>query len=156
MSSPVQPIHLAPAAAISTEVGRWVVVSLPQHTLQVKQDGALVKQITAFATGRLGHLTPVLDHVPIDPNMRYRMHHSGAYNGAPMPFSLFFYEGCAFHEGNPLVESHGCVHLGAADAEWLFGWVAHYPVNVQIQGPQRSGSHPGLGPNIAPHASTEK
>lgn len=129
----------------ATGSGRWIVVSLPNHTIQVKQDGDLVKEITNFATGRIGHLTPVLKEVPIDPNMRFVMHHSSAYNGAAMPYSLFFYEGCAFHEGNPAVESHGCVHLDAEDAKWLFDWVGKNAVNVQIQGPQRSGPHPGLG-----------
>ena len=149
MSSPA--LNTTPAASTlaSTDTGRWVVVSLPHHTVQVKRDGAVVKQITSFSTGRLGHLTPVLNHVPIDPHMRYKMHHSGAYDNAPMPWSLFFYEGCAFHQGDPHVESHGCVHLGAPDAEWLFDWVAAHAVNVQIQGPQCTGPHPGLGPQAS-------
>lgn len=139
----------------ATNTGRWIVVSLPKHTVDVKQDGNVVKEITSFATGRLGHLTPVVNDAPIPLNMRFPMHHSSAYNGAPMPFSLFFYDGCAFHEGNPAVESHGCVHLGAADAQWLFNWAGQNPVNVQVQGPQCSGPNPGLGPHPAAHATPQ-
>ncbi len=140
----------------ATTSGRWVVVSLPDHTIKVKQDGALIKEITSFATGRLGHLTPVLNDVPIDPNRRYTMHHSSAYNNAPMPWSLLFYGGCAFHEGDPAIESHGCVHLLGTDAKWLFDWVGKSTVHVQVQGPQRTGSHPGLGPHISAHTTDEE
>ncbi len=61
-----------------------------------------------------------------------------------MPFALFFYGDCAFHQGNPSVESHGCIHLPHAEAAWLFDWVGNNPVNVQVQGPHRPGPHPGL------------
>jgi len=43
---------------ISTDAGRWIVVSLPKHVISAKDNGNLVKGITAFATGRQGHLLP--------------------------------------------------------------------------------------------------
>jgi lipoprotein-anchoring transpeptidase ErfK/SrfK len=122
--------------------GRWVEVSLPQHTIKVLEDGAVVKSIGHFATGREGHLTPLEKDVKIDPERRFRTHTSSLYKNvksgkpAEMPFSLFFDGGCAFHQGDPNVESHGCIHLSASDAEWLFNWVGSHEVHVRIAGPQ--------------------
>jgi len=39
---------------------------------------------------------------------------------APMPYSVFFYPGDAFHAGNPATASNGCVHLGMAAAQRFF------------------------------------
>ncbi|MFC0431703.1 L,D-transpeptidase [Kutzneria buriramensis] len=38
-------------------------------------------------------------------------HRSTIFNNAPMPYSVFFNGGDAFHEGSLSVPSHGCVHL---------------------------------------------
>ena len=35
---------------------------------------------------------------------------------APMPYSVFFNGGIAFHQGSVRVTSHGCVHLTATAA----------------------------------------
>ena len=70
------------------------------------------------------------------------MHYSHTYkdshgNPAAMPFALFFAggSGCAFHAGDPNLESHGCIHLKSADAEWLFNWAGKHDVDLQILGP---------------------
>jgi hypothetical protein len=39
---------------------------------------------------------------------------------APMPYSVFFYPGDAFHAGNPATASNGCVHLSMAAARRFF------------------------------------
>jgi lipoprotein-anchoring transpeptidase ErfK/SrfK len=39
---------------------------------------------------------------------------------APMPYSVFFYPGDAFHAGNPATASNGCVHLSTAAAQRFF------------------------------------
>jgi hypothetical protein len=39
---------------------------------------------------------------------------------APMPYSVFFYPGDAFHAGNPGIASNGCVHLSMAAAQRFF------------------------------------
>nr|WP_290367908.1 L,D-transpeptidase [Spelaeibacter cavernicola] len=44
---------------------------------------------------------------------------STAYN-APMPYSVFFNGGIAFHEGSLSDLSHGCVHLSHAAAVTFF------------------------------------
>jgi hypothetical protein len=47
-------------------------------------------------------------------------HLSSVYNDAPMPYSVFFNGGIAFHEGSVQVTSHGCVHLSATAARTFF------------------------------------
>jgi hypothetical protein len=39
---------------------------------------------------------------------------------APMPYSVFFYPGDAFHAGNPATASNGCVHLSMAAAQRFY------------------------------------
>lgn len=39
---------------------------------------------------------------------------------APMPYSVFFYPGDAFHADNPAIASNGCIHLNAAAAQRFF------------------------------------
>jgi len=39
---------------------------------------------------------------------------------APMPYSVFFYPGDAFHAGSTRVYSNGCVHLSSASARRFF------------------------------------
>jgi hypothetical protein len=39
---------------------------------------------------------------------------------APMPYSVFFYPGDAFHADNPATASNGCIHLSSAAARRFF------------------------------------
>lgn len=128
-------------SAQQTGHGRWVIVSLPKHDITVQNDGTVVKEIKDFSTGRQGHLTPLVNNAQIDPNRRFRTHTSSLYkdkagHSASMPFALFFSGACAFHAGDPHVESHGCIHLKPEDAEWLFDWVGNNEVHVQVLGPK--------------------
>ena len=47
-------------------------------------------------------------------------HLSKEFNNAPMPYSVFFYPGDAFHGGNPNAASNGCVHLNVGAAQRFF------------------------------------
>lgn len=47
-------------------------------------------------------------------------HRSSLFNGAPMPYSVFFNGGIAFHEGSLDSQSHGCVRLTNAAARTFF------------------------------------
>ncbi len=47
-------------------------------------------------------------------------HRSSTYNNAPMPYSVFFNGGIAFHEGDVQEQSHGCVHLSHEAAKTFF------------------------------------
>src|SRR5258708_1233364 len=113
-----------------TAAGRWIDVSLPAHEIRISINGTTIRTLANFSTGREGHLTPLVQNGEIDPHRRFREHRSsiykdGAGHSAEMPFALFFQEGCAFHCGDPKVESHGCIHLARPDAEWLFNWVGN-------------------------------
>ena len=71
----------------------------------------------AITSGRPGFRTPPgmfhVQYKDID-------HKSRAFNNAPMPYSVFFYSGMAFHSGSLTVQSHGCIHLSTAAAKMYF------------------------------------
>ena len=122
--------------------GKNILVDLPKHKIDVIENGDIVRTIDDFSTGRQGHLTPLISDGAIDPILRQRMHYSSRYKDsqgkpAAMPYALFFAggSGCAFHAGDPDLESHGCVHLAMDDAAWLFAWVGKDKVGLQILGP---------------------
>jgi lipoprotein-anchoring transpeptidase ErfK/SrfK len=119
--------------------GRWIIVNLPLHQINIYEQGWAVNQIVHFSVGREHHLTPLVNDGQILPKKRFRMHKSSLYppphGGAQMPYSLFFTESAAFHGGPVTVESHGCVHLKDADAKWLFDWVGVSVVHVRFIGP---------------------
>jgi lipoprotein-anchoring transpeptidase ErfK/SrfK len=48
-------------------------------------------------------------------------HKSTIFDDAPMPYSVFFNGGIAFHQGSLRVPSHGCIHLSPAAARTYFG-----------------------------------
>jgi hypothetical protein len=58
---------------------------------------------------------------------------SAEYDGAPMPFAVFFAEGgIAFHEGSLDRPSAGCVRLGREDAVEFFDFLdVDDPVQVR-------------------------
>ena len=49
-----------------------------------------------------------------------RDHRSSVYNNAPMPYSVFFNDGIAFHAGSLQEQSHGCIHLSTKAAKVFF------------------------------------
>lgn len=54
-----------------------------------------------------------------DVDFRNRDHVSSIYD-APMPFSVFFDGGIAFHQGSLREQSHGCIHLSREAAREFF------------------------------------
>ncbi len=116
-------------------MNRSIFVSMPDFRIDVLEDGQPARVITQYSVGRPGHTTPMFENGALSTD-REQKHWSQTY-GAWMPFSLFFEQapGCAFHAGNPAVASHGCIHLPQADAEWLYGWAAKFPVGLTIRGP---------------------
>jgi len=48
-----------------------------------------------------------------------RVHYSKEFD-APMPYSVFFYPGDAFHTGAIGAASHGCLHLGSSSSVRVF------------------------------------
>jgi hypothetical protein len=47
-------------------------------------------------------------------------HRSAEFNNAPMPYSVFFNGGIAFHQGSLKDKSHGCVHLSTTAAKKFY------------------------------------
>ncbi|MGH3415362.1 MAG: L,D-transpeptidase [Actinocrinis sp.] len=103
-------------------------VSLSKQEAWFMRDGKVVRGPVKVATGRSGHATELgTFHV----YRKNRMWYSTIYNNAPMPYSVFFDGGEAFHEGSVYVRSHGCVHLSAATAEWVYSFL-HIGDPVQV------------------------
>jgi lipoprotein-anchoring transpeptidase ErfK/SrfK len=92
-----------------------------------------------------GHGRVTYGPVPAKPGMRsapttagtFRVqwkdinHHSHEFHGAPMPYSVFFYNGEAFHEGSLYRYSNGCVHLSRSSAR-TFYYNLHPGETVQV------------------------
>ncbi|HEU0087126.1 MAG TPA: L,D-transpeptidase [Pseudonocardiaceae bacterium] len=82
------------------------------------QDGAAISYgPVPITTGKPGHATP-----PgwFKVSYKDRHHRSRAYHNAPMPYSVFFNGGIAFHAGSLEEQSHGCIHLSTGAAKTFF------------------------------------
>jgi lipoprotein-anchoring transpeptidase ErfK/SrfK len=58
-------------------------------------------------------------------------HRSSEFHNAPMPYSVFFNGGDAFHEGSVTVRSNGCVHLTQPAARTFYNTL-HVGDEVQV------------------------
>jgi lipoprotein-anchoring transpeptidase ErfK/SrfK len=77
-------------------------------------DGEVTFGPVPITHGRPGWLTP-----PGTFNVGWKDidHLSSEFDNAPMPYSVFFNGGIAFHEGSLTDLSHGCIHLSNAAAQ---------------------------------------
>lgn len=84
-------------------------------------DGGIVRGPLAISPGDEGRETPRGDFAVMWKN---KDHISKEFDGAPMPFAVFFAEGgIAFHEGNLDSRSAGCVRLSHDDAVAFFDFL---------------------------------
>jgi hypothetical protein len=76
-------------------------------------------KISPISSGRPGYRsTPGVLQMT---SRRLRRHSSSEFPGKDnMDFSLFYHEGEALHQGDPSIQSHGCIHVLAPRAEQLF------------------------------------
>jgi hypothetical protein len=82
------------------------------------KDDKVVRGPVPIGPGGPGHETPVGDFTV---DWKHIDHVSTEYDGAPMPYAVFFTQGgVAFHEGNTSGSSHGCVRLKHDDAKAFF------------------------------------
>lgn len=81
------------------------------------EDGAIAYGPVPTTSGRAGFRTPP-GTFPV--TFHSRDHVSSIYD-APMPFSVFFNGGIAFHQGSLSQLSHGCIHLSRTAAREFFG-----------------------------------
>ena len=127
---------------------RSIFVDIAKFRIEISEYGAVVRTITNFSVGRQGHRTPMFEGGSLSLTKRHRDYVSHSYpkpnGGAKMPFALFFTQdlACAFHQGSAAVPSHGCIHLEAPDARWLFEWAGSAPVGLTIRGPYPASSVP--------------
>ncbi|WP_018683203.1 L,D-transpeptidase [Actinokineospora enzanensis] len=89
-------------------------IDLSANKSWLLKDGKVVYGPVPITHGRPGHVTP-----PGTFHVQWKDidHKSHEFNDAPMPYSVFFNGGIAFHQGSLSVQSHGCIHLSAAAAK---------------------------------------
>lgn len=83
-------------------------VDLTHNVSWLQSNGTITYGPVPISSGRPGYRTPSGSYQIY---WKDKNHRSSLFNNAPMPNSLFFNGGIAFHEGDPDVMSHGCIHL---------------------------------------------
>jgi len=110
-----------PPAGVPCGAGVDACVDLSTNQTWLLKDGAVTYGPAKITSGRAGYRTPPgtfkVGWKDID-------HRSSEFNDAPMPYSVFFNGGIAFHQGSLSVESHGCIHLSRAAAEAYYNALA--------------------------------
>lgn len=92
-------------------------VDLSAQQAWLMRDGDVIYGPVPVATGKAS--------APTDPGT-FRVswkdlhHRSSEFHNAPMPYSVFFNGGEAFHEDSVTVRSHGCVHLTRRAAQTFY------------------------------------
>ncbi|MGH3625050.1 MAG: L,D-transpeptidase family protein [Sciscionella sp.] len=88
-------------------------LSLSRHRAWLIKNGHASYGGVKITTGKRGQETPRGLHHVIWKDIDHLSHE---FNNAPMPFSVFFVPGIAFHEGSLYRQSNGCVHLSHKSA----------------------------------------
>jgi len=105
-----------PCKAALASPGVSACVDLSALKTWLLQDGKVIYGPVKQLPGKKGHATPTgVFHV----SAKVKNYHSKEFD-APMPNSVFFLPGIAFHTGSLSVYSHGCIHLAAAASQKYF------------------------------------
>ncbi|SDD01531.1 L,D-transpeptidase [Actinokineospora iranica] len=107
-----RPAEGAPCAATADAC-----IDLSANQSWLLQDGKVVYGPVPITHGRPGYLTPPGTFKVGWKNID---HKSSVFNNAPMPHSVFFNGGIAFHQGSLTEKSHGCIHLSPAAAKAFY------------------------------------
>ncbi|MEU0789592.1 L,D-transpeptidase [Amycolatopsis sp. NPDC005961] len=99
-----------PCAAAAAASGTAACVDISAHKAWILQGGKVVYGSVPMLPGRKGYATPTGTFHVLS---KEKVHLSKEFDNAPMPNSVFFYPGDAFHTGSLSVYSHGCIHLSA-------------------------------------------
>jgi lipoprotein-anchoring transpeptidase ErfK/SrfK len=92
-------------------------VDLSANRAWLLNGGKVVYGPVPITSGRPGQRTPPgTFHV----QWKDKNHRSSEFNNAPMPYSVFFYSGMAFHAGSLNNQSAGCIHLSTSAARTFF------------------------------------
>lgn len=88
-------------------------IDLTNNTTWLQSNGQITAGPFKQIAGRAGYRTPTGTYRVF---WKHIDHVSSIYN-APMPYSIFFNGGIAFHVGSLSVPSHGCIHLSLSVAQ---------------------------------------
>lgn len=91
-------------------------VDLSANKTWLLSDGQIVYGPVPITSGRSGFETP---SGTFKVGWKNKDHVSSIYD-APMPYSVFFNGGIAFHQGSLSEKSHGCIHLSKGAASTYF------------------------------------
>jgi hypothetical protein len=107
-----------PPAGVPCGSGAAACVDLSANQAWLLSGSKVMLGPVPITTGRPGHETP-----PGTFHVQWKDidHLSREFDDAPMPYSVFFNGGIAFHEGSLSALSHGCVHLSSSAAQTFFG-----------------------------------
>lgn len=109
-------------------------IGIAEQRMRVFVDGAEA-YVWSVSTGRRGYDTP---RGRFRPERMHRRYFSKKYDGAPMPYAIFFNGGIAVHGTTELRRlgrpaSHGCVRLHPDHAKALFTLVGqHGMANARV------------------------
>lgn len=83
----------------------------------LQDNGRLSYGPVRMSHGKAGWETPTGTY-QVTRKVRHEV--SRLFNNAPMPYSVYFVGGIAFHEGDPDYVSHGCIRMHQPDAATYF------------------------------------
>ena len=120
---PLPPKPAAPAKPAGVPCAATVraCIDLAHNKAWLLRGGVVEYGPVPITSGKPGYRTPVGTFRVLS---KERLHLSRAFDNAPMPYSVFFIPGIAFHQGSLAVTSHGCIHLSKAAAIRFFGSLA--------------------------------
>jgi L,D-transpeptidase catalytic domain len=119
--APPKPAVPAKPAGVPCAATVRACIDLAHNKAWLLRGGVVEYGPVPITSGRPGYRTPVGTFRVLS---KERLHLSRAFDNAPMPFSVFFIPGIAFHQGSLAVTSHGCIHLSKAAAIRFFGSLA--------------------------------
>nr|WP_237774065.1 L,D-transpeptidase [Actinosynnema sp. ALI-1.44] len=108
-----QQAHAATAPCAATA---RACLDLSDNQAWLMDNGNVIYGPVPVTHGKPGWLTPP---GTFKVQRKYRHYRSKQFN-APMPYSVFFNGGIAFHQGSLTQKSHGCVHLSKEAASTFF------------------------------------
>lgn len=110
-----------PPKGVPCGAGSDACVDLSANQAWLLAGGKVAVGPVPITHGRPGYETP-----PGTFNVQWKDidHLSREFDNAPMPYSVFFNGGIAFHEGSLYDLSHGCVHLSGSAAQAFYNGLA--------------------------------
>lgn len=106
-----------PPAGVPCDAGADACIDLSANKSWLLADGAVSYGPVPITHGMPGWETPP---GTFQVGWKHIDHKSSQFNNAPMPYSVFFNGGIAFHQGSLTDQSHGCIHLSWAAAEAFY------------------------------------